>query len=169
MISHAPPDYQCPFCLLVDGVENTHVYTTQNEIILQTDRITAFVASHQWRGNAPNILVIPNQHYENVYTLPADYGNDIQKGISKVAWGLKAIYNCAGVSTRQHNEPAGSQDVWHYHVHVTPRFKNDRFYLRSSFFRRMMPLEQRLEYAVQLKNFLSKNPKTIYPHDKRSV
>ncbi len=157
MISHAPPNYQCPFCFLIDGIENEIVYTTQKEIVYKTERVTAFVASHQWQGNAPNILIVPNAHFENVYTLPADYGTDIQKAISKVAQALKAVYNCDGVSTRQHNEPAGSQDVWHYHMHVTPRFKNDQFYGRLRKDKRLMPLEQRLEYAAQLKTFLSKN------------
>ena len=32
------------------------------------------------------------------------------------------------MSTRQHNEPAGYQDVWHYHVHVFPRYAGDELY-----------------------------------------
>ncbi len=154
MISHAPPNYQCPFCFLIDGIENEIVYTTQKEIVYKTERVTAFVASHQWRGNEPNVLIVPNDHFENVYSLPADYGTDIQNGINKVALALKAVYNCDGVSTRQHNEPAGSQDVWHYHTHVTPRFTKDRFYLRASLFKRLMPLEQRLIHAARLKQVL---------------
>ena len=153
--SHAPQGYQCPFCLLISGIENEHVFTTQDEIVFQNDRVTAFVASHQWRGNAPNLLVIPTQHFENIYTLPAEYGADIQNGISKVALALKAVYKCDGISTRQHNEPAGSQDVWHYHTHVTPRFKNDGFYTKPIAHFGMMPLEQRLKHAAQLKDFLT--------------
>lgn len=38
---------------------------------------------------------------------------------------MKAAYGCDGVSTRQHNEPAGDQDVWHYHLHVVPRWHGD--------------------------------------------
>ena len=37
-------------------------------------------------------------------------------------------YDCAGTSTRQHNEPAGYQDAWHYHVHVFPRYPGDNLY-----------------------------------------
>lgn len=32
------------------------------------------------------------------------------------------------MTVRQHNEPAGSQDVWHYHLHVIPRYSGDGFY-----------------------------------------
>ena len=41
---------------------------------------------------------------------------------------MKTAFGCPGVSTRQHNEPAGNQDVWHYHVHVFPRWHGDRLY-----------------------------------------
>jgi diadenosine tetraphosphate (Ap4A) HIT family hydrolase len=43
---------------------------------------------------------------------------------------MKDAYRCDGVSTRQHNEPAGDQDVWHLHVHVLPRHQGDQLYLR---------------------------------------
>ena len=33
-----------------------------------------------------------------------------------------------GISTRQHNGSAGNQDVWHYHLHVFPRYPNDGLY-----------------------------------------
>jgi histidine triad (HIT) family protein len=41
---------------------------------------------------------------------------------------MKAAYGCDGTSTRQHNEPAGHQEVWHYHLHVFPRFMGDGLY-----------------------------------------
>jgi len=41
---------------------------------------------------------------------------------------MKQAWKCDGVSTRQHNEPAGNQDVWHYHMHVFPRWDNDDLY-----------------------------------------
>jgi histidine triad (HIT) family protein len=41
---------------------------------------------------------------------------------------LRRAYACDGTSLRQHNEPAGNQDVWHHHVHVFPRFTGDELY-----------------------------------------
>lgn len=40
----------------------------------------------------------------------------------------RETYGCDGISTRQHNEPDGDQDVWHYHVHVFPRYRGDGLY-----------------------------------------
>ena len=45
-----------------------------------------------------------------------------------MAIAIKRAWNPDGVSTRQHNEPAGSQHVWHYHQHVLPRWHDDGFY-----------------------------------------
>ena len=58
----------------------------------------------------------------------AELGSRIFVATQRVAIAMKAAFKCEGVSTRQHNESAGNQDMWHYHVHVTPRFKDDDFY-----------------------------------------
>jgi diadenosine tetraphosphate (Ap4A) HIT family hydrolase len=50
-----------------------------------------------------------------------------RQAIRDTALALKTAFDCPGVSTRQHNEPAGNQDVWHLHVHVFPRFESDGF------------------------------------------
>jgi diadenosine tetraphosphate (Ap4A) HIT family hydrolase len=47
--------------------------------------------------------------------------------VKAVSLAMKTVYACDGGSTRQHTEPAGNQDVWHYHVPVTPRYRDDRF------------------------------------------
>ena len=46
----------------------------------------------------------------------------------QVALAMKRAWAPEGVSTRQHNEPAGNQHVWHYHLHVFPRFEGDMLY-----------------------------------------
>jgi histidine triad (HIT) family protein len=68
-----------------------------------------------------------------------------------LAIAMKKIYACDGVSTRQHNEPAGNQDVWHYHLHVTPRYENDNFYGAQ---REFMASYERAKHAEALKNSL---------------
>ena len=62
---------------------------------------------------------------------------------------LRASYRRDGVSTRQHKEPAGGQDVWHLHVHVFPRHTGDELYLsdRDS---RWVGAGERAEYAERL-------------------
>lgn len=57
---------------------------------------------------------------------------------------------CDGTSTRQHNEPAGSQDVWHLHVPVFPRYEGDRLYERHEEKRWASP-EERAPYAANVR------------------
>lgn len=128
MYNHAPPDYVCPFCVLIQGINHPDARSVESDVVYHDERVTALVSSHQWPNNHGNVIIVPNEHFENLYDLPDDYGADIQRVARRVALALKAAYGCDGVSTRQHNEPAGSQDVWHYHLHVTPRYQGDQFY-----------------------------------------
>ena len=80
----------------------------------------------KWKPSNPGAaLVIPIKHYENIYELPDMLGGPIQRAVRETALAMKSAYGCDGVSTRQHNEPAGNQDVWHFHIHVFPRYAGD--------------------------------------------
>lgn len=151
MFNHAPPDYVCPFCLIVGGIENEQVLTRQQDIVYKDDFVTAFVSSHWWKNNPGHVVIIPNRHFENIYDLPLDYATEIQRVACKVALALKEAYHCPGISTRQHNEPDGQQDVWHFHLHVFPRYPDDKLYKKN---RRYIKPSRRLPYAVRLKQAL---------------
>ncbi|MBN1877451.1 MAG: HIT family protein [Anaerolineae bacterium] len=151
MYNHAPENYVCPFCLIVQGIENEYLYSVQNDIIYRDRKVTAFISSHQWPQNHGNVIVIPNEHFENIYDLPIHYAADMHRVAKKIAIAMKVVYACDGISTRQHNEPAGNQDVWHYHLHVTPRYKDDQFYLSQ---REFMPVEQRAVHAKKIRDYL---------------
>ena len=153
MYNHAPEGYVCPFCLIIQGVENEYVYSVQNDIIYRDETVTAFISSHQWPNNHGNVLIVPNAHFENIYDLPVRYAGDLHRVARMVAIAMKALYLCDGVSTRQHNEPAGNQDVWHYHLHVTPRYKADRLYISLRVF---MPIAQRAKHAKMFRDYLAK-------------
>ena len=65
-------------------------------------------------------------HHENLYDLPDEVGHAVWDLTRQVAAAMREACDCAGISTRQHNEPAGGQDVWHLHVHVFQRYDDDR-------------------------------------------
>ncbi|MFB4159664.1 HIT family protein [Geomicrobium sp. JSM 1781026] len=102
--------------------------TKQKYIVYQDSNVTVFVASKWWPNNHGHVLVVPNEHYENLYELPVHLAGPIHYVTQLVAHAMKEAYGCDGISTRQHNEPASNQDVWHYHLHVYPRYKNDQLY-----------------------------------------
>jgi len=150
---NAPEDYICPFCLVAEGIENEHVRTKQSDIIFSDDYITAFISADWWGNNKGHVLVIPNKHFENLYELSSKYSAKIHSFEKKVAIALKQLYKCDGVSSRQHNEPAGNQDVWHYHLHVFPRYINDNLYQAK----RMSATDrERAVYAEKLRDYFLK-------------
>jgi len=151
MYNHAPENYACPFCLLIAGIQNEHVQSAQSDIVYLDDAVTAFIGSQQWKNNHGNTIIVPNEHFENIYDLPISYAQDIHRVAQILALAMKAVYACDGVSTRQHNEPGGSQDVWHYHLHVTPRYKDDNYYTTQ---REPMSVSERAMHANKIKNQL---------------
>ncbi len=149
--SHAPAEYTCPFCLVVDGVENEHTRTKQDDVVFRDGTVTAFISSAWWPGNHGHVLVIPNKHIENVYSMPTHLLARIQEVAREISIGFKQLYECDGVSSRQHNEPAGNQDVWHYHLHVFPRWEGDQLYAER---RRTTTPEERKPYSEKLRAWL---------------
>lgn len=126
MYRHADANYVCPFCALIQG--KTETLSVQEDIVYQTEFVSAFIASHWWPNNAGHVLIIPNEHIENLYEIPFEMGAYLIEAARKVALAMKVAYACEGISTRQHNEPAGYQDVFHYHMHVFPRYTHDYLY-----------------------------------------
>jgi histidine triad (HIT) family protein len=153
MFNYAPVDYRCPFCALAAGISDEQLHSRQQDIVLQNESVLAFIASHWHQNNPGHVLVIPRAHYENIYDLPNEIGAKIFEVSKRIAMALKKAYDCEGVSTRQHNEPAGHQDVWHYHLHIFPRYADDQLYLRYGNGRLTMPAE-RLVYANKLRQAL---------------
>ncbi|WP_231916015.1 HIT family protein [Microbacterium karelineae] len=146
--SHEPEGYSCPFCQLQRGVFDEH--NQPSDVVAVTERAYARIAPKWWPGNPGAVLVIPRAHVENIYDLsPAD-GHAVWELTQRVAIGIRASYECDGTSIRQHNEPAGNQDVWHLHVHVFPRYENDRLYQRQDDARWVAPTD-REAFALRLK------------------
>ena len=152
MYNHEPENYHCPFCLVVKGIENEHVLTKQSDIIYKDEQVTAFIAAGWWDNNPGHVIIIPNQHLENVYDLPLEFSYKIHALEKEVAIALKRVYQCDGVSSRQHNEPCGNQDVWHYHLHLFPRYKDDNLYYSK---RRITEPDERIPYAEKLRKYFN--------------
>jgi len=128
MYNHEPQDYVCPLCQISKG-QLTEQGIREESVIFRDEFLTAFVSGKWWRSNKGHVIIVPNQHIENIFDLPEDLESKIFTLTKKVAIALKKAYKCDGISTRQHNEPGGNQDIWHYHLHVFPRYKDDNLYI----------------------------------------
>ena len=146
MQTHEPPDYRCPFCNIVAGGEDTRTLVWQDDVCI------AAVALHQKTGNPGSLVLFPKSHHENLYVIPEALGTHLFRVTKTLSIGLKSSLQCDGVTVRQNNEPAGGQDVWHYHVHVIPRYNSDQHQLTEGV---VMPLLQRVELAQRIHSALS--------------
>lgn len=151
MFSHEPKNYHCPFCNFLAG-EVTD-YNGPADIVYKDESVTAFIAPTGWFNNMGHVLVIPNSHHENIYDIPDKEIAEVYKVVKKIAIAIRSTYGCEGISTRQHNEPAGDQDLWHFHVHVYPRYEGDDLYLNHDN-RGFVDAETRAPYAKKLRAYL---------------
>jgi histidine triad (HIT) family protein len=149
--SHAPAGYVCPFCRLLRGVDTE--LNCAEDIVFRDEQTTALIAPMWWAANHGHVLVIPNLHVENIYAIDDALLGAVNATARRIAIALKEAYGCDGVSTRQHNEPGGTQDVWHLHVHVFPRYFGDRLYERHEETAWTTPAE-RAPYALKLRAVL---------------
>jgi histidine triad (HIT) family protein len=120
--------------------------------LLRDDTVAAVLALHQQVGNHGALLVFPVHHIENIYTVPEVVGTLLFAATKRLAIALKQALSCDGVTIRQNNEPAGDQDVWHYHLHVVPRYTSDNYHHEPRF---AMPVDERIEYAEKLRKALA--------------
>jgi len=153
MYNHAPSDYICPFCLLVQGKERAESQLQKSDIVFQNADVTAFMATRQYPNNQGHVLIVPNENFENIYDLPLNISAKTHTLSRDIALAMKSEYRCDGVMLRQHNEPAGDQNIWHYHLHVIPRYNNDDFHNSRKF---PFEVDERAQFANKLRNWFDK-------------
>lgn len=153
MFNHAPQDYKCPICLGVKGVENDDTMLRQADLVYKDNFVSVFMNAFFIDGNEGHLIVVPNKHFENLYELDSEYGHKIMETSQKMAIAVKKAYGCDGITIRQNNEPASGQHAFHYHMHIFPRYDNDKFDENVSHKRATTP-EERLEYIQKIKSKL---------------
>lgn len=151
MFTHEPADYICPFCEWLSGKESE--YKQNSDIVYQNELVTAFISPKWWVNNPGHVIIIPNKHTENVYSISEQELTEVYKVAQKIAVAIRSSYKaCSGTSVRQHNEPDGNQDVWHFHTHVFPRYENDQLYQNHDNKRFVEPRSRKV-YADILKDY----------------
>ena len=70
-------------------------------------------------------LILPKEHYRNLFDLPEETASEAIKMAKKIAFRMKDKLNCDGINIVQNNEEAAGQTVFHFHMHVIPRYKED--------------------------------------------
>ena len=70
-------------------------------------------------------LVVPRRHVRDLYELPDDLAGPVLYAAARVARALRRAFGADGVTLRQNNGAASDQHLFHFHLHVVPRFDGD--------------------------------------------
>ena len=107
----------CVFCRIARGeLPASKVYEDEHTL--------AFL--NIMAGSPGHTLVIAKLHRENIYTLEDELAEAVMRTTTRVAKAVRQAAGCDGVTLFQANEVAGGQTVFHFHIHVLPRFNDDK-------------------------------------------
>ena len=133
----------CVFCKIVGGqIPSTRVY--EDELTL------AFMDIGQ--VNPGHALVAVKQHAENLYALDDLQAAAVQRAVVRVARAIRDAFSPQGLSVYQANGKAAGQTVFHYHVHLVPRYEGDGMTL--SWPVKNPPRERLEEHAARIRSSL---------------
>lgn len=106
----------CIFCKIIAGeIPSYTLYEDERfKVILDVGPAT--------RGHA---LILPKDHYANLYELPEETAAEVIKLAKKMMAQMTDKLKCDGFNIVQNNGEAAGQTVNHFHMHLIPRYKND--------------------------------------------
>jgi histidine triad (HIT) family protein len=106
----------CIFCKIVAG-------EIPAQRVDEDEHTIAFMDLNPWtRGHA---LVVPREHSRNLYEIGGDDLARTAAAAKRLALRMKDRLACDGVNLINSCEPAAWQTVFHFHVHVIPRYEDD--------------------------------------------
>lgn len=109
-------DSNCIFCKISGGeIPSKTIYEDDEfRVILDISPAT--------RGHA---LIIPKEHYANLYEMPEDVAGRVMILAKKMAGHMTELLQCDGFNIVQNNGEAAGQTVFHFHMHLIPRYAGD--------------------------------------------
>ena len=107
----------CIFCKLAGGEIPTATLYEDDDFRVILD------AGPATKGHC---LILPKEHYADLYEIPEDLLMKAAVLAKKIAIKMTRAMNCDGFNIVQNNKPAAGQTVFHFHIHLIPRYANDR-------------------------------------------
>ena len=71
-------------------------------------------------------LIIPKEHYRNLYDIDEKTAADAMILAKKMVLKMTDALGCDGYNIVQNNEECAGQTVFHFHMHMIPRYKGDK-------------------------------------------
>lgn len=114
-------DENCIFCKLANGdIPTATLYEDEDfRVILDANPAS--------KGHA---LILPKEHYANLYELDDALAAKALVLAKKMVTKLTDILGCDGYNVVQNNGETAGQTVFHFHIHLIPRYKDDNVGLK---------------------------------------
>ena len=106
----------CIFCKIANGeIPSATLYEDEKfRVILDLGPAT--------RGHA---LIVPKAHYADLFEIPAELAGEAMQLAKKITTGMKRALSCDGYNVLQNNGASAGQTVFHFHMHLIPRYADD--------------------------------------------
>jgi len=104
-------DPNCIFCQIIRG----HAPAS---LVYDDDKVIAFMSNRP--VNVGHTLVVPKEHYVNIYEVPEDEVADLFRVVKRVAQAVRSITGNDHIRIVQNNGVDAGQVIFHVHVHIIP-------------------------------------------------
>ena len=110
-------DDNCIFCKIANGEIPSKTLYEDEEFRVILDLGPAA------KGHA---LILPKEHYADLFALPEETASHAMMLAKKMATRMKEKLQCDGFNLMQNNGETAGQTVFHFHMHLIPRYKDDQ-------------------------------------------
>lgn len=106
----------CIFCKIANGeIPSTTIYENEEFRVF-------FDINPASKGHC---LIVPKEHYSNIFEIDSEVAGRLFSLATSVARSLKQELNCEGLNIVQNNGEIAGQTVFHFHLHLIPRYTGD--------------------------------------------
>lgn len=109
-------DTNCIFCKISGGEIPSKTIYEDDELRVILD------ISPATKGHA---LILPKEHYANIFEMPEQLAGKAMILAKKLAKHMTNVLKCDGLNIVQNNGEMAGQTVFHFHMHLIPRYKQD--------------------------------------------
>lgn len=114
-------EQECIFCKIANGeIPSATIYENSDF------RVILDVAP----ANKGHALIIPKEHFKDIFDIDAVTAGKLFSLATEVARAMKSVLKCDGMNIVQNNGSIAGQTVFHFHMHLIPRYEGDGVELR---------------------------------------
>ena len=126
-------DPNCAFCKIARGQEDEDA-----EIVCEGDRWVAFFPLNP--ATTGHTLIVPRNHVRDLWAADVGLSTELMTAVMKVGKAISAALEPEGLNLITSAGKAAEQTIFHLHLHLVPRWKQDGF-------GRIWPLESKYHHS----------------------